>query len=311
MDKLKLKGEFYILLAAIIWGSAFVVQKVGMDYVGPLTFTAFRFGIGTLAMFPILAITRMSRRKKDVTRTNEAKMDKADARRIPRDLLIGGIWIGVANFAGSILQQTGLIYTTAGKAGFLTAMYLVIVPIILLILGHKIHLLTWVGIIVATFGMYLLTMSGGWSFQIGDLLCFLGAVGFAFQIVLVDRFVDRTDPLELATFEFGVTAILSIIGAVLFETTTISALLQCTWAILYTAILEVCVAFSLQIVGQQYASPAIATILMSMESVFAVLSGLIFLGEIMSGREVLGCCIMFFAFLVAQIPEMRNGETNN
>ena len=302
---MKLKGEFYIFLAALIWGSAFVVQKVGMDYIGPLTFTAFRFTIGTLAMFPILMIARRTRRRKDGLRTNEA-----DTRRIPRDLLIGGIWVGIANFAGSIFQQTGLIYTTAGKAGFLTAMYLVIVPIILLVLGRKIHILTWVGIVTATIGMYFLTMSGGWGFQIGDLICFLGAIGFAFQIVLVDRFVDRTDPLELATFEFGVTAVLSIIGALLFETTTVSALLQCAWPILYTALLEVCAAFTLQILGQQYASPAIATILMSMESVFAALSGLIFLGEIMSGREVLGCCIMFFAFLVAQIPEMRSSGTD-
>ena len=300
MDKQKLKGELYIFLAALIWGSAFVVQKVGMDYIGPLTFTAFRFTIGTLAMIPVLIIARRSRSKKASSCNCET-----DRRRISRDLIVGGIWVGIANFAGSILQQTGLIYTTAGKAGFLTAMYLVIVPIILLILGRKIHTLTWLGIVTAIFGMYLLTISGGWGFQLGDLICFLGAVGFAFQIVLVDRFVERTNPLELATFEFAVTAVLSIIGSVLFETTTVSAMLQCAWPILYTAILEVCVAFSLQILGQQYASPAIATILMSMESVFAALSGLIFLGEIMSGREVLGCCIMFFAFLIAQIPEMR------
>lgn len=303
MDKLKLKGELYILLAALIWGSAFVVQKVGMDYIGPLTFTAFRFTIGTLAMIPVLIIARRTGSKKAAGCACET-----DRRRISRDLLVGGIWVGIANFAGSVLQQTGLIYTTAGKAGFLTAMYLVIVPIILLMLGRRIHTLTWVGIVTAAFGMYLLTMSGGWGFQPGDLICFLGAVGFAFQIVLVDHFVDRTDPLELATFEFGVTAVLSIIGAVLFETATVSALLQCAWPILYTAILEVCVAFSLQIIGQQYASPAIATILMSMESVFAALSGLIFLGEVMSGREVFGCCVMFFAFLIAQIPEMRSSK---
>lgn len=305
MDKQKLKGEFYILLAALIWGSAFVVQKVGMDYIGPLTFTAFRFTIGTLAMFPVLMVSRRVRKKKDGIKGRETGTP-----RIGRDLIIGGIWVGIANFAGSIFQQAGLIYTTAGKAGFLTAMYLVIVPIILLIMGRRIHPLTWIGIATATFGMYLLTMSGGWGFQFGDLICLLGAVGFAFQIVLVDRFVSRTDPLELATFEFGVTAVISIIGALLFETTTVSALLQCAWPILYTAILEVCAAFSLQILGQQYASPAIATILMSMESVFAALSGLIFLGEVMSGSEVLGCCIMFFAFLVAQIPEMRSSGTH-
>ncbi len=298
MDKMKLRGEFYIFLAALIWGSSFVVQKVGMDYIGPLTFTAFRFTIGTLAMFPILMIARK--------RKAGSPSVRADRKGLPRQLIIGGIWVGIANFAGSILQQTGLIYTTAGKAGFLTAMYLVIVPILLLILGRRVHPLTWIGIVTATFGMYLLTMSGGWSFQIGDLICFLGAVGFAFQILLVDHYVEYTDPLELATFEFGVTAILSVLGAVLFETVTVSALLDCAWAILYTAILEVCAAFSLQILGQQYAPPAIATILMSMESVFAALSGFIFLGEVMSGRETLGCCIMFFAFLVAQIPEMRS-----
>ena len=297
MDKKKLKGEFFIFLAALIWGSAFVVQKVGMDYIGPLTFTAFRYAIGTLAMFPILWIAR---RRKPGRRTWAS-----GEQRLSRPLIIGGIWVGVANFVGSIFQQTGLIYTTAGKAGFLTAMYLVIVPIILLILGRKVHPLTWIGIVTATFGMYLLTMSGGWGFQIGDLICFLGAVGFAFQIVLVDHYVQFWDPLELATFEFGVTAVISIIGAVLLETVTLTALLDCAWPILYTAILEVCAAFSLQILGQKYAPPAIATIIMSMESVFAALSGLVFLGEVMSGRETLGCCIMFFAFLVAQIPEMR------
>lgn len=295
----KLKGEALLLIAAVIWGTAFIFQKMGMDYIGPFTFTFFRFGVGALAMVPVLMISDRFKSRKD----------PGSVMPISSKLLVtGGVLVGLANFAASALQQIGLIYTTAGKAGFITATDLVMVPFILVILRKKVPLLTWISVAVAMVGMYLLCMKEGFTMEIGDLFCFGGAAGFAIQIVLIDKFVDRVDPLKLAFWEFAVTAVFSLLFALIFEEIDLGQVVQCAVPLLYTAVLEVCVAFSLQMVGQQYAPPAIATIIMSFESVFAALSGMLFLGEVMSGREALGCVIMFAAFIIAQIPEMRREE---
>ncbi|MGN0702533.1 MAG: DMT family transporter [Lentihominibacter sp.] len=303
------KGEAMLLIASIIWGSAFIFQKMGMDHIGPMTFTFFRFGIGALCMIPVIAFAdRMKGRRSRGSRRESGDESAAVMPFSNKTLIVGGILVGVSNYFAAGLQQFGIVYTTAGKAGFITAMDMVMVPFLLLLLRRKVHGLTWIGVVIAVFGLYLLCMTGGFHMQLGDLLCLGGALGYAVQILLIDCFVEKVDPLKLAFYEFAVTTVLSLVTAVIIEDIDMAPIIDCAVPILYTAVLEVCIAFSLQMMGQRYAPPALATITMSMESVFAAISGALFLGEIMSGREIWGCVIMFCAFIIAQIPEMRGEE---
>ena len=296
----KLKGELLLLIAAVIWGSSFIFQKMGMDYIGPLTFTFFRFGIGAVAMIPVMKVSDGIKKRRDECNIISLRN---------RLLVTGGILVGVSNFAAATLQQGGLVFTTAGKAGFITTMDMAIVPFILILLKRQVPALTWTGVAIAMVGMYLLCMKEGFSVNKGDLLCFAGAAGYAVQIILIDAYVDKVDPIKLAFFEFAVTAAIALPFAIIFEGINLTLVAQCAIPLLYTAILEVCVAFSLQMIGQKYAPPAIATIIMSLESVFAVICGALFLGEVMAGREITGCVIMFAALIIAQIPEMRNDDS--
>lgn len=288
----KIKGECMLMLAAIIWGSAFIFQKMGMEYIGPMTFTFFRFAIGALCMVPVMLVSDRMKKEKPMTLTY-------------RPLVAGGIVIGISNFAASAFQQLGIVYTTAGKAGFITATDVVMVPLILVFMHRKVDRLTWLGVAAAMIGMYLLCMKDGiTSMQKGEILCLGGAAGYAAQIILIDRYAPRVDALKLAFYEFAVTAVLAFIAAVIFEEIAIGPVISCIIPILYTAVLEVCVAFSLQMVGQKYVPAPVATITMALESVFAAVSGALFLNEVMSGREIWGCIILFAALVIAQIPDM-------
>ncbi len=304
------KGEAMLLIASVIWGSAFIFQKMGMDHIGPMTFTFFRFGIGALCMIPVIAFAdRMKRRRIGRMTGNDAACRAEQPSGVMsfsnKTLVVGGLLVGASNYVAAGLQQFGLVYTTAGKAGFITSMEMVMVPFILVLLRKKVHWLTWIGVVIATVGLYLLCMQGGFYMEPGDLMCLGGALGYAVQILLIDHFVEKVDPLKLAFYEFAVTTVLCFVTAVIIEDIDLAPVIDCAVPILYTAVLEVCVAFSLQMLGQRYAPPALATITMSLESVFAAISGVLFLGEIMSGREVWGCVIMFCAFIIAQLPEMR------
>lgn len=304
------KGEAMLLIASVIWGSSFVFQKMGMDFIGPMTFTFFRFGIGTLCMIPVIAFADRMKSRRICRETGDVANGRVgqSAGVMPfsnKTLIVGGILVGVSNYIAAGLQQFGIVYTTAGKAGFITAMDMVMVPFIMVLLRRKVHRLTWFGVAIAIFGLYLLCMQGGFYMELGDLICLGGALGYAIQILLIDYFVEKVDPLKLAFYEFAVTTVLSFVTAVIIEDIDLAPVIDCAVPILYTAVLEVCVAFSLQMLGQRYAPPALATITMSMESVFAAVSGVLFLGEIMSGREVWGCVIMFCAFIIAQLPEIQ------
>lgn len=307
------KGEAMLLIASVIWGSSFVFQKMGMDFIGPMTFTFFRFGIGTLCMIPVIAFADRMKSRRICRETGDVATGRVgqSAGVMPfsnKTLIVGGILVGVSNYIAAGLQQFGIVYTTAGKAGFITAMDMVMVPFIMVLLRRRVHRLTWFGVVIAIFGLYLLCMQGGFYMELGDLICLGGALGYAIQILLIDYFVEKVDPLKLAFYEFAVTTVLSFVTAVIIEDIDLAPVIDCAVPILYTAVLEVCVAFSLQMLGQRYAPPALATITMSMESVFAAVSGVLFLGEIMSGREVWGCVIMFCAFIIAQLPEIRGAK---
>lgn len=306
----KYKGQCYLLLAALIWGSAFIFQKMGMDHIGPFTFGFFRFTLGSLALLPVIWI-----------RDSLKKREKADAASPPAPevftsfhhpmLLMGGLLCGLASFIAGSFQQVGLVYTTAGKAGFITSMDIVLVPVFLIFLRRKVPLCTWCGVALAAFGLYLLCITEGFTIQLGDGLVLGCAVFYSIQILLIDHYSERVDPVKLSFLQFLLSGILSGIIAIFVETIDPASIIDCTVPILYTAVLEVSVAFTLQILGQKDTPPAIATIIMSLEAVFSAICGALFLGETMTSRETLGCALMMAAFLIAQIPEMRKAANSN
>jgi len=303
--KQQLKGEALLFLAALIWGVSFVFQKTGMDYVGPMTFGLMRFGIGSLATLPFIFIY-----------DNYCKSKGLDVMRFTdRTMLKAGILTGLANFGLSSLQQIGLVYTTAGKAGFISAMYVAVVPILMLFLRRRIRRLTWLCIAFALVGLYLLCMTGSAGeflhLQLGDGLVLGSSVFSAAEIILIDHYADKVNPMKLSFMQFVIAAVLSGVCAFAFETVEVSAIVDCRIPILYTGLLEIGAAYTLQIFGQKTAPPVISTIIMSLESVFAVLSGAIFLHEVMSGREITGCVIMFIALLLIQITDTPKGELHD
>ncbi|NMB27731.1 MAG: DMT family transporter [Tissierellia bacterium] len=291
------KGNLILLLTAIIWGTSFISQKLGMNYIEPFTFGASRFLLGAGALIPIILIfDRLNKKKKDVE-IEEHKFSN-------KDLLRGGVLCGVAVFLGASLQQWGLVYTTAGKAGFITALYVVIVPLFGIFMHKKIDFITWIGVALAIIGLYFLCIQEGFSMQKGDAIVLMGTIFWALQIVIVDVYADKTEGLKLSFVQFVTAGILSVISAFIFETPDISSIIDCLGPILYTAIMVVGVAYTLQIIGQKYTNPTAAAIILSMESVFAVISGAIFLDELMSIRELIGCILMFIAVIITQIkPE--------
>lgn len=289
------KGQIYLLLASLIWGSAFIFQKMGMDHIGPFTFGFFRFTLGALALLPVIWLQ---------DRFSKKERTESSSFRCPI-LLMGGLLCGAASFVAGSLQQVGLVYTTAGKAGFITSMDIVIVPVFLIFLRRRVPLCTWCGVALAAFGLYLLCITEGFTIQLGDGLVLGCAVFYSIQILLIDHYSERVDPVRLSFLQFLLSGILSGIIALLAETIDPASILDCAVPILYTAILEVSIAFTLQILGQRDTPPAVATIIMSLEAVFSAACGALFLGETMSSREMLGCGLMMAAFLIAQIPEMR------
>lgn len=293
----RFKGQVALLLAAIIWGSAFIFQKMGMDHIGPFTFGIFRFILGSLALLPVIWIVGALNRRKP------AELRKEITPWSDKTLLIGSLLCGFANFVAGSLQQIGIVYTTAGKAGFITSMDIVIVPIFMLFLRQKISRCTWIGIAIALVGIWLLCITEGFSIAKGDAYVMGCAVAYSFQILLIDHYSERVDVLKLSFMQFMLAGLMSIPAALLTETINMQDIIACAGSILYVAILEVSVAFTLQVVGQKYTSPAIAAIIMSLESVFAALCGALFLQETMTSRELAGCIIMFAAFIISQIPD--------
>ena len=290
------KGNLILLLTAIIWGTSFISQKLGMNYIEPLTFGASRFLLGAGALIPvILAFDRLNKGK----RSREDKEEKCKYNN--KDLIKGGVLCGVAVFLGASLQQWGLVYTTAGKAGFITALYVVIVPLLGIFMNKKIDLFTGIGVLLAVIGLYFLSIQKGFTMEKGDAIVLIGTIFWALQIVVVDAYSDKTEGIKLSFVQFITAGILSAISAFIFETPDISSIIDCLGPILYTAIMVVGVAYTLQIIGQKYTNPTAAAIILSMESVFAVISGAIFLNELMSSRELMGCILMFVAVIITQV----------
>ena len=286
------KGNLMLLLTAFIWGSAFVAQSTGMNYIGPFTFLAIRSFLGVIALLPVIAF-RASKQEKTVRQQNSRV----------KITWTGGFFCGIILGVASAFQQVGLGMTSAGKAGFITALYIVIVPIVSVFIGKKIHLSTWFYLLIALVGFYLLSVKEGFSIGKGDLLVLCCAFCYSIHILTIDYFLNQgADTVKMSCIQFLVSGVLGLILTVLFETPSLASVWDAKIPLLYAGVLSSGVAYTLQIVGQKYTEPTIATLLMSLESVFAALTGWIVLHEVLSGKELLGCLLVFLAVILAQIP---------
>ncbi len=301
----KMQSNILLLFTALIWGSSFVAQKSGMDYIEPFTFNGIRMVIGGLVLIPFILL--MDRKKaRDGAAEPMSDEEKAKAR---KKIIAGGICCGLAIFVASSLQQFGVSYTTAGKAGFITTLYVVIVPIISVLLRKRVRPIMWLCVVLGAVGLYLLCMTDD-SFKLafGDMLVLLCAVAFAVHIMVVDHFAAKLDGTKLSCIQFLTSGILGLIGMAIFESPDINAILDCWLPILYAGVLSCGLGYTFQVIAQKYAEPTVASLLMSLESVFAVISGAILLHETMSIRELTGCAVIFAAVIISQLPEKKKKE---
>lgn len=287
------KGNLILMITALIWGTAFVAQSIGMEYVEPFTFIAVRYIIGGVFLIPcIYLLDRLN--KKEIYKENKEYR---------KNLLVGGILCGVALFIASSFQQIGIQYTTVGKAGFITALYIIIVPLIGIIFKKRVERRVWICVIIAIVGLYLLCINENFTISMGDFLILICAFCFSIHIFVIDKFSPIVDGVRMSCIQFFVAGILGIIPMFIFESPSIVSLLKAYSPILYAGVMSSGVAYTLQIVGQKYTSPVMATLIMSLESVFAALSGWILLGEGLSIKEFCGCVLVFTAIIFAQMPD--------
>ncbi len=290
-------GNGLLLLTALIWGTAFVFQRVGMERIEPITFNAARMALATIAIGPVAFLTQRKGQKSSETRTVE------EQKQYKRNTIIGGICCGCFLSLGSILQQMGLVYTTAGKAGFITAMYMLLVPIIGFVFFKKKNTwLVWLSVLLGVVGMYFLCISGEFRLSYGDSLVCICAVFFSCHILCCDHFAGCGDPIWISAIQFATVTVISSVAAMIAEKPNVEKLVSAVIPILYCGVVSGGIGYTLQIVAQKYTDPTIASLLMSMESVFAVIAGVILLHEHMSIRELSGCVIMLVAIVLVQIP---------
>ncbi len=300
----RLRANFLLLLTAVIWGFAFVAQRSGMEFVGPFTFNAIRFLIGGLALVPLMAA--MDRRR-----------GAAGVAIVPlrgRGIVLGGALAGLFLFSAATLQQMGIAFTTAGKAGFITSLYVVLVPLLGLVFGHRPPAAVWAGAVLAAAGLYFLTIEGGFRMAWGDVLVLGGAFLWAGHVLLLGRLSPGTDPVKLAFAQFMACAALSAVAAVLLETTTVADLQAALLPILYAGIMSVGVGYTLQVVAQGHARPADAAIILSLEAVFAVIGGWLLLSEALTARALFGCGLMMAGIVISQLfgrPEDAAAEISH
>lgn len=297
MKSKKMLGNVLLFVTAMIWGTAFVFQRVGMDDVGPLTFGAANKAFAAAAVGLVAFIMDMANRGKPSVRTAEEEKDYR------KNTYIGGLCCGLCLMAASSFQQLGMVYTSAGKAGFITAMYMMLVPVInFLFFKKKNSWLVWLAVLVGVGGMYLLCINEGFTLAKGDGLVLICAFFFSAHILCCDHFVQKGNPIKISALQFVVVSVLSAVIAFATEEPTIAGIKAAIIAILYCGIMSAGVGYTLQIVAQKFTDPTIASLLMSLESVFAVIAGALLLNERMSTRELLGCIIMFAAIVMVQIP---------
>jgi len=286
MEKHILKSNGLLLLTAMIWGFAFVAQRVGMNYVGPFTFNGVRFALGSLTLLPFLIVTER----------------RTPASALSRKMMILGCGMcGGALFMGASLQQIGIIYTTAGKAGFITGLYVVMVPIFSLVLKQHTDVGTWIGVVLATMGLYFLSVTEQLTIQYGDLLVLIGAFFWTAHVLIIGWLSPQMNPVKIAFIQFVICSALSLVVASFTEEITVTQIFQAAIPIIYGGAFSVGIAYTLQVVAQKNAHPAHAAIILSMETVFAALGGWIILNETLSPREITGCMLMLAGMLLSQL----------
>ena len=302
-EKIKRRKAFVssllLTLAAFIWGTAFVAQSAGLELIGNFTFLCLRSCLAVVVLTPVSwYIFRSNRRKVGEGEHGENKTF------ISKRLVLGGVLCGGAVCLASLVQQYGIIYSSVGKSGFLTTLYILIVPVLGLIFKRRVKPVLWLCIAIATCGMYFLCVTESGSVGIGGVFLVMCAFLFAVQIMIVDYFVQTVDGVRLSLVQFGVSAVISAIGMFAFENPDPVAIGQAWLSIFYAGVLSSGIAFTLQIVAQKNLNPTVASLLMSLESVFAALAGAFF-GERLSGREIFGCALVFLAIIIAQLPFER------
>ena len=299
MNNKNIKGNVILMITALIWGSAFVAQSVGMEHVGPFTFITARYIIGGIFLIPCMILLNK------INKSNVKKYEKSDR----KNLIVGGILCGIALFVASSFQQIGIEYTTVGKSGFITALYIIIVPILGMFFKKKVQGRVWISVVIALIGLYLLSINESFKISNGDLLILMCAFCFSIHILIIDKYSPIVDGVKMSCIQFFVAGILGVIPMYIFENPNIYNLLQAYSPILYAGVMSSGVAYTLQIIGQKYTSPVMATLIMSLESVFAALSGWIILGEVFSIKEFCGCVLVFVAIIFAQLP--KKSVSNN
>jgi drug/metabolite transporter (DMT)-like permease len=291
MFKSTLRSDLILLLAAVIWGFAFVAQRIGMDYVGPFTYNGVRFALGAIVLLPFLFFN--ASRDEPLLKVSHP----ADRRKI----IIGSLMTGLFLFGGVALQQLGLQQTTAGKAGFITGLYVVFVPIVGLIFGQRSHFSMWIGATLSLAGLYLLSMTSGFAFEPGDKLVLYCAILFTFHVLFIAWLSPLMNSFLLAVIQFTICALLNLVIAFTIEPVNLTSIMQAWLPIAYGGILSVGVAYTLQVIAQQTAHPAYASIILSLEAVFAVLGGWFILHELLTQRMLIGCALMLAGMIVVQV----------
>ncbi len=295
-----LRADAILLFAAVLWGAAFVAQRAAMRHLGPMTYNGIRFALGALALGTFVAVR--SRRSAGA----ESGVSDPSGRSRNRHTL-GGAVAGVVLFVAASLQQAGLVHTTAGKAGFITGLYVPLVPILGLVVGRRTGGATWVGAALAVVGLYFLSVTGPMRLNPGDGLVMACAVVWAVHVLLIGRLAPRHDPLRLGVTQFTVVAVASLVAAAFTEPITAAAVWAAGIPILYGGLISVAIAYTLQIVGQRDAPPGHAALLLSLETVFAALTGYCLLGETFGPRESFGAAVMLGGMLVSQIGRLLSG----
>ena len=296
-EKVPVRNSLLLLLTATIWGIAFVAQSVSMDYIGGFTFNSIRSLIGSLTLLPVILLLSKPKSAEEKNRSQTSSSQKT--------LITGGICCGILLCLASNFQQFGIKYTTVGKAGFITACYIIIVPVIGIFLRKKCSPFIWIAVILSLCGLYLLCLTPGEGFAIGkgELLVLICAFLFSIHILVIDHFSPLVDGVKMSCIQFFVCGILSGIPALLLEKPDLTDILAAKVPVLYAGIMSCGVAYTLQIVGQKNMNPTVASLILSLESCISVIAGWLLLGQSLSSREIWGCILMFGAIILAQLPQ--------
>lgn len=308
MTRYTLRQSLLLFLTAVIWGVAFVAQSAGMEYLGPFTYNGTRSVLGGLVLIPCIALLNRIQRKENTQEENRIGTAENETKPVGdnRQLLIGGLCCGVVLFAASNFQQFGIQYTTVGKAGFITAMYILIVPLLGLLIHKKVGLQVWMGVLYGIAGLYLLCMQDSLRLEKGDALVLVCAFIFSLHILVIDHFSQKVDGVKMSCIQFWVCGILSLICSFIFETPNLHDILAAWMPVCYGGIMSCGVAYTLQIIGQKGMNPTVASLILSLESVVAAVAGFLILGQAMSRRELFGCLMMVMAIASAQLSDRKN-----